>query len=224
MTQVEAVILGLDPAKHTSGAGLLVPDYGGMNEEPHPFRGEYVLQEFGKVVSQAERERYIESLLDTALELKLPPVVAAEAWDPPRHRRVRLPGGEITFALDQKWTYETILGIGEGWGRWSAEIEAANEYLAEEKLPAIIVVRFTPNEWRDALFGTRRAKDSEALKATAERYFETVFGYRASSDISEAGCIALCASTSSAVADTVAAWGRAFETKKPKTKKRRRAA
>ena len=192
---IEAVILGIDPAKHTSGATLLVPYYGSITEVPKPFDGSYAIDKFGKVVSQSERERFVQALLDTALELKLPPVVVAETWDPPRDRRIRLPNGETAFARDPKWTYETILGIGEGWGRWSAELESANEYLAEEGLPPLIVVRVTPNDWRDAVFGPRRAKDTEALKATASRYFEGVFGYAVPDDIAEAGCISLWGTT-----------------------------
>ncbi len=206
MLPIEAVILGLDPALHKSGAGLLCPDYGGMNEKPHAFQGQYVLEEFGKVLSQSERCRFVEAASDRAIDLGLPLVVMAEEWDPPRDRKVSLVGGGHSYVKDQKWTYETILGIGEGWGRWSAELENVAECLLDEGHPAMIVERVTPNVWRDERFGPKRPRESEALKACACRYFEGVFGYKASSDISEAGCIALYATTSDVVRQRVAEW------------------
>lgn len=214
---IEAVFLGLDPALHTSGAAILIPDYG--ETEDRPFNGEYVLHEFGKVVSQSERERYIQSLIEMAEELELPAVVNAEIWDGPRSKKTRLPNGSFGIVMDQKWTYTTILGIGEGWGRWSAEIESANEYLQSQKLPSIILNRTLPNDWRDMLFGTRRAKDTETLKATAQRYFHGVFGYPASNDIAEAGCIALAGTLDEAVAGAVAEW----HTKSKKLRRLRKA-
>jgi hypothetical protein len=186
---IEAVFLGIDPAKHTSGAAILIPDYGETDQEP--FQGNYVLHEFGKVLSQAERERYLLSLIDMAEELSLPAVVVAEIWDGPRSKKTMLENGSFGRILDQKWTYTTILGIGEGWGRWAAEIESANEHLKNEKLPEILLKRISPNDWRDQFFGKRRPRDSVAEKATACRYFHGVFGYSASDDIAEAGCIAL---------------------------------
>jgi hypothetical protein len=218
MLPVEAVFLGIDPALHKSGAGLLCPDYGGMNEDPHPFKGEYVLEEFGKVLSQTERCRFVESAADRAIELELPLVVMAEVWDPPRDRRVPLVGGGFAYVKDQKWTYETILGIGEGWGRWSAELENAAEWLSDEGHPEMIVERVTPNTWRDDRFGPKRPRDSEALKAFACRYFEGVFGYKASSDISEAGCIALYATVSDVVRKRVEEW---HKNKAPRKRKRK---
>jgi hypothetical protein len=206
---VEAVLLALDPAKHTSGAVILVPDYGNgmLGEDEHPFEGNYVLSEYGKVVSQSERGRFVESALDTAMEFDLPLIVVAEEWDPPRLKRLRLPGDQSGLLMDPKWTYTTVLGIGEGWGRWTAEIETASEYLVEEeKLPPIPVIRATPNTWRDALFGARRPKDSVSLKETARRYFEGVFGFAASHDISEAGCLSLWGTTAEEVAAAAAAW------------------
>lgn len=221
-TPIEAVILGLDPAKHRSGACILMPDYGPMDGSPQPFSGQYVLHEFGKVVSQAERERIMESFIDLALEMHLPPVVMAEEWDPPHDRRVRLPNGEIVYARDPKWTYETILGIGEGWGRWSAEIECVNEMLIEEdNMPPVLLQRVTPNDWRDEMFGPRRPRETEPLKITAQRYFKGVFGYDVSDDIAEAGCISLFATTAPAVASAVVGWRESLQ--KPKARKKRRA-
>jgi hypothetical protein len=209
LTSIEVVLLAIDPALHTSGAAILIPDYGPM-DDPHPFKGDYILYEFGKVVSQSERERYVESLLQTASEYELPAVVVAEIWDGPRGH-------------DQKWTYETVLGIGEGWGRWSAEIEAANEYLREEGLPEVALERVLPNDWRDALFGRNRPKDTETLKATACRFFEGVFGYKASADISEAGCIGLYGLTAPAVAERATEQLRLTSAVKKPKKRRRKA-
>ena len=208
--ETEAVVLGIDPALHTSGAAILLPDYGNsmLGEAPHPFVGNYTLFEFGKVCSQSERERYITTLLDLSEEFDLPPVVIAEEWDGPRDRKIRLPGGETGWARDPKWTYTTIMGIGEGWGRWSAEIEMANEIRREEKSgPDIIMERALPNDWRDEVFGHNRPKDTESLKATAVRFFHGVFGYAVIEDVAEAGCIAICGLRRPSVAAAVAEWG-----------------
>ncbi len=221
-TTLEAVVLAIDPALHTSGAAVLMPDLGPM-DAPHPFQGDYVLYEFGRVDTQSERERYIETLLELSDELSLPPIVVAESWDGPRDRKVRMPNGEVLLARDQKWTYTTILGIGEGWGRWSAEIEAANEFLRDDGRPGIAVERVLPNDWRDTVFGAHRAKDTEALKASAVRYFEGVFGYQAISDVAEAGCIGLYGLRSPAVAGAAEAWAAAQKRPKkaPKRKPRK---
>jgi len=210
---VEAVILSLDPAKHRSGATILVPDYGNplLDEEEHPFRGDYVIAEFGKVESQGERRRYLEAAVEYAEEAPqpLPVVVVAEEWDPPRDRRVRGPGGRFYLLKDQKWTYTTILGIGEGWGLWQAEIHAINESFAEDGLPSIPVLRVTPNEWQ-LLYGPHRPKDTEARKATACRWFEAVFGYKAADDIAEAACIGLWATQAPAVREVVETYNAAY--------------
>jgi hypothetical protein len=195
---VEAVLLSLDPAKGTSGACIIAPDYGNptVGEAEHEFLGDYALIEFGKVETQAERERFVESFLETAEELGLPPVVVAEEWDPPRNKRLRLPGGEPGLLMDPKWTYETVLGIGEGWGRWAAELETASAFLEEEHgLPPIPIIRVLPNTWRDEFYGPGRPKD-----------FETIFGFAASYDISEAGCIGLWGTTSPLVSAAVVTW------------------
>lgn len=216
----EAVVLGIDPALHTSGAVILIPDYGNpmAGEEPHEFRGVYCLHEYGKVTSQAERERFVTSMLEISDELSeeqgkdIPPVVAAEEWDGPRDRRIRMSNGEIGWARDPKWTYTTIMGIGEGWGRWSAEIEVANEVRREEQIsPDIILERLLPNIWRDIIFGENRPKDTDSLKAAAVRFFEGVFGFRVSEDIAEAGCIALAALSKKEIGKLVAEWCRKMD-------------
>lgn len=234
---IEAVVLGIDPAKHTSGAAILVPDYGNgmVGEDPHPFRGDYCLYEFGKVTSQSERERYVTTLLDLSEELSeehgkiLPPVIIAEEWDGPRDRKIRLPGGESGWARDPRWTYQTIMGIGEGWGRWSAEIEVANEVRRDEKIsPDILLFRTLPNDWRDAIFGENRAKDTDNLKATAVRFFKGVFGFDVSDDVAEAGCIGLHGLRNPLVAVAVEEWREkmrsllAFEKAVERAKKRKK--
>lgn len=219
---IEAVILGLDPAKHTSGAALLIPDYGNtmVGEDEHLFDGSYALSEFGKVTSQSERERFVESGLEESEDLGLPLIVVAEEWDPPRTRKVRLPGkNQFAFVMDPKWTYKTVLGIGEGWGLWSAELLAAGASLVEENLPPVPVERVTPNEWRDDLWGPRRAKASEAVNEQAKRYFEGVFGYKVCADIAAAGCIALWGTTSLRVEAAVRDWEKSRDQQKSARKR-----
>ena len=207
---IEAVFLGLDPAKHTSGAVILAPDYGNtlLGEKEHPFDGRFYFEEYGKVITQAERERFTQAAFDCAEELGLPLIVVAEEWDPPRVRKMRLPGPGSRFAIvmDPRWTYKTILGMGEGWGLWNAIFHISNETLAEDKLPALHIERVTPNDWRDDLWGPRRAKDSEGAKSQAQRFIETVFGVIVSGDIAEAGCIAMWGATSIAVREAVREW------------------
>jgi hypothetical protein len=213
---IEAAFLVLDPAKHTSGAVVLLPDYGNemAGEDPHPFEGQYALDEFGKVETQEERERFVQAWIDIGTEMELPLVVVAEVWDPPRCRRLRLPGGQSGFLMDPKWTYQTVLGIGEGWGLWQAELLAAEASLVEDGIAAPPVVRVTPNDWRDELWGKQRAKTTEALKTQAVRYFEGVFGYAVGHDIAEAGCMSLWATTSDRVADVIASGKRSKKSKK----------
>lgn len=215
---IEAVILGLDTAKHRSGAVILAPEYGGTAwEEEHPFDGRYYLEEYGKVVTQEERGRFTDAAFECAEELDLPLIVVAEEWDPPRARKVRLPGPGNRFAvvMDPKWTYKTILGIGEGWGLWSAVFATANESLAEDKLPPLPVERVTPNDWRGDLWGKQRAKSSEGAKSQAQLFFEAVFGFSVSDDIAEAACIALWGTTSSCVAEAVQNWLKAVDRHSP---------
>ena len=127
------------------------------------------------------------------------------------------------MVMDPKWTYKTILGMGEGWGRWAAELESASAFLVEEGFPPLIIIRKTPNDWRDALWGGRRGKSTEAANEQAKRFFEGVFGLAvAYVDVAVAGCIALCGTTEAAVADAVKKW-HASRPKK-KTKNQRKAA
>lgn len=221
---VEAVFLGLDPAKHTSGAALLIPDYGNptLGEKEHAFEGHYALEEFGKVESQEERERFVQAGLDCSIELGLPLIIVAEEWDPPRLRKTRLGPERFALIMDPKWTYKTVLGIGEGWGLWSAEIHSANVSLVDDKLPPIIVERVTPNTWRDGLWGPQRAKHTEGAKSQAKNFFEAVFGYAASDDISEAGCIALWGTTSTEVAELAEKWHEEARRKRVASKKKKK--
>ena len=226
---IEAVFLCLDPAKHRSGACLLIPDYG-SDEKEHAFAGNYFLAEYGKVTSQEERGRFVESLLDASAEYGLAPVIVAEEWDPPVDKKVRLPDGQWAVVKDPKWTYETILGIGEGWGLWAAEFQIASASLLEENTPALIVERVTPNVWRDGVFGEHRGKGRDENKATAMRIFEHIFGFAASEDISEAGCIGLWGTCAPVVETAVARWESELDAMEaalraktqPKTKKKRR--
>ena len=208
---LEIAVLGLDPAKGTSGAAILIPDYGFDGDEP--FKGGYALSDAMEVKTQDDRRGCIETLLETADTYELIPVVVAETWAPPITRKVRNAKGGWDIAMDQKWNYKTILGMGEGWGLWQAEIHAA-------ELP--ILERVLVNDWRDLMFGQRRPKTSVELKTTAKRYFEAMFGYKASDNISEAALIGLCGATRMpTVAKAVQKELKALE--KPKPARRRKA-
>jgi len=205
---VEAAFLGIDVAKGTSGVSLLMPDYGFDGDSP--FEGKYVLLEAGEVRTQDERVEWIERLLDSAEDYNLVPVVIAETWDPPITRKIRAPDGSWLIGMDQRWNFDTILGMGEGWGLWMAEIYAA-------EIP--VVHRVTPNTWRDELFGKRREKSTEASKEMAKRAFEGLFGYRVSADMAEGAMLALYGAVKSPqVADEVKAELRRRELNKPKKK------
>lgn len=206
---VEAVFLGIDVAKKCSGAVILTPDYGPDGDQP--FSGRYALGDTGEVKNQDERIEWVEKLLQEADTFGLVPVVVAETWDPPLTRKVRTPDGSFWIAMDQKWTFDTILGMGEGWGMWMAEILAAD-------VP--VIHRVTPNVWRDALFGTRREKSTEACKVLAKRAFEGLFGFSASADIAEGAMLAIYGATHSEdVAKAVEAELRREELNKPPPKK-----
>lgn len=137
------VLLALDPAKHVSGAALFVVEGSGTKTTPLAYE---------RVTKQSQRHLLVEMATKYAERWACPLVVVAEEWDPPRHKR---------SGFDQKWTYKTVLGVGEGWGRWTAELE---------NFDVRHVVRVTPNTWRDAVFGKTRPKNSEDLKALAAMY------------------------------------------------------
>jgi hypothetical protein len=163
--RAEAVLLALDPAKGKSGAALLRPD-------GHKTR----LVTSAVVTRQEERETFVASARELAKLLTVPLIVVAEEWDPPR-----VSGGK---RVDKNWNYPTILGIGEGWGRWTAEFERYG-------IPELDVVRVTPNVWRDALYGKQRVQDSDGLKKFAVNYVEQRMQQTLPHDAAEAVCLGL---------------------------------
>lgn len=164
------VILALDPAKSKSGAAILLAS----NE----------LISAGLARRQPVREYFVRLAASLAHDLKRPLVCVAEEWDPPRHKRKRTAQGEEKVEFDQRWTYPTILGMGEGWGLWRAELY---RYRVKN------IVRVLPNDWRNALFGKRRAKDTDSAKLQAVDHIERLFGERMKDDVAEAVCIGLWA-------------------------------
>lgn len=162
------VILALDPAKSKSGAALMLDER------------TFVLG--GLARKQSVREYFVREASSLAAALGRPLVCVAEEWDPPRHKRKRTADGEERVEFDQRWTFKTIMGMGAGWGLWEAELE---RYRVKH------IVRVTPNTWRDALFGKRRAKDTKSAKRQAVLHALALFGEEMPDDVAEAVCIGL---------------------------------
>jgi hypothetical protein len=167
-----AVVVAFDPAKRSSGAAI--------------FLGPGVLHSAYTVKKQSEREYVVKTAVELARAADRPLVCIAETWDPPRHRRRRTVDGAERVEFDQKWTYKTVLGIGEGWGLWAAELE---------RYEVKYIVRKTPNEWRDRLFGKRRGKRTDDAKAQAVLYARCILKSIKDNetDLAEAVCIGACA-------------------------------
>lgn len=165
---IAAVILALDPSKHRSGAAVMLgPD-------------KVVLA--ARARKQVQREFFVREALRYGAMLGLPVVVVAEEWDPPKHRRIRQANGTFKTEFDQKWTFPAILGVGEGWGRWTAEFE--RQGIREEH-----IIRATPPVWRDGLFGKRRPRDTKGAKAYAIAYVAQRFQLELDDDSAEALCL-----------------------------------
>jgi len=179
------VVLGLDPAKAVSGSAVLQIDGDRAR-----------LLANARVTTQADRAETVARACALSAERDMPLVVVAEEWDPPRHKRPpkTLPGvAPETSGFDQKWTYKTILGMGEGWGRWTAEFERFGVRRIE---------RVTPNVWRDAIFGKKRPKDTESLKRAALFYARARLGLEGVDDnVADAVCIGLWGMYAPAVLD-----------------------
>lgn len=167
----KAVLLGLDTAKGKSGACLVRPQDTGLKLVTH-----------GVVRKQHERDLFVSSAKELAQVFNIPLIIVAEEWDRPK--------GYGKNKKDKHWNYDTILGIGEGWGKWTAEFE-------RHDISMLDVIRVTPNIWRDALFGRDRPKDSDALKQVAIDYAKRrTGGLELPSDVAEALCIAIWGSHS----------------------------
>lgn len=159
----EAVFLLLDPAKQKSGALISRPGQRGLQ-----------IVTGATVSRQADRDTFVASAKELSVAHDLPLIVIAECWDPPR--------GSGPNKVDKRWNYPTILGMGEGWGKWTAEFE-------RHGVPMQDVIRVTPNVWRDALFGAHRPVDSAELKKTAVYYVQQRLRVTLAEDVAEAACI-----------------------------------
>lgn len=164
----ECIVLALDPSKSRSGAAILT--------------GQRSAHLFGPAKKQSARESFVRAAVELANTRGLPVLIVAEEWDKPRHKRVRNARGDETVEFDQKWTFQTILGMGEGWGRWAAELE---------RYDIRSITRVTPNRWRDDLFGKRRGKDTKSAKKMALLFAENHFALslQEDDDTAEALCL-----------------------------------
>ncbi len=182
-TRAEAVFLLLDPAKHKSGALITRPSAQGMQ-----------IVTGAIVTKQNERDEFVGSAKELAAVHDLPLIVIAEEWDPPRGTIV---GPD---SVNKRWTFPTVLGMGEGWGKWTAEFE-------RHGVPELDVVRVTPNDWRDAVFGkTARPKEREELKKHAVKYIQQRMKMTLAEDIAEAACIGLWGLHAPAVHHRIEVW------------------
>lgn len=194
-----AVILGLDSAKGVSGSTLLVPHIEPrytalvgrstkMYDRIPPVRT-YTLEHFCEVKTQLDHENCVMHLIQRAKELGLPPMVAAETWTPGR------------------WGFETVLGMGEGWGWWTAELRRAAERFPE--ITPIHVERVVPDRWRQDLGIYLLAapdRDGPALKRAAVQYVKSRLNVRVPVDVAEACCVGLWGAMNDNVHERVEKW------------------
>lgn len=168
-TCVDAVILALDSSKASTGAAIFYPKHV-LNGELSPqgaFNGGYRIAHPDIIKTQALRKTYVELGMQGAQALNVPLLVVAEKWTP-----------------HGVWGFDTVLGMGEGWGWWSS--------LFHDDLHPSQIIRIEPNQWRNAIFGKRRPKDREQLKALACQYVRARFHFETVDDVAEAICIGLC--------------------------------
>jgi hypothetical protein len=197
-----AIILCIDSSKACSGSALLVPHIepqashllghvGRYSDKPQvearmPEVRSYNVEHFCEVKTQTDHENCVMHLVKRSLELGLPPIVAAETWTP------------------GKWSFKTVLGMGEGWGWWTAELRRALE--AHPEVAPIHVERVTPNQWRDDLFGKKRSQEREELKRDAVHYVKNRLGLKVPVDAAEAICVGLWGAQNDEVHRKVLAW------------------
>ena len=179
---VNAVVLCLDAAKHKSGSSLVIPD--------RKARGGLQILHRCEVTEQEDREACVRHLYSEALARGLPPAIYAEIWTPMG-----------------KSTYETLLGLGEGWGWWTAEFNRAAK-LHRQVLVAPVICRATPDEWRDALFGPHRPRKRAPLKELAIQYVHSLFGFHVGDDVAESLCIGLYGIRNQRLLDEVRKWSK----------------
>jgi hypothetical protein len=182
---VDAVVLCLDAAKEKSGSSLIIPN--------RHARGGIEVLHACLVQDQADREACVRHLYAAAFERNLAPAIYAERW---------MPVG--------KSTYDTILGLGEGWGWWTAEFNRAAAAHADV-LPKLVVERATPDEWRDGIFGARRPRKRDPLKELAIAYVQSVLGLKVGDDVAESLCIGLFGIRERRFIDEVRKWKKRHE-------------
>lgn len=193
-----AVILGLDSAKGVSGSTLLVPHIEPrytalvgrstkMYDRIPPVRT-YTLEHFCEVKTQLDHENCVLHLVQRAKDLGIPPIVAAEGWSPGR------------------WGFDTIIGMGEGWGWWTAELRRAAERFPE--ITPIHVERVVPDRWRGDLgiYRLSPTREGPDLKRAAIQYVKAKLGVRVPADVAEACCIALWGAQNDNVHARVEKW------------------
>lgn len=193
-----AVILGIDSAKTVSGSTLLVPH---IEPRPQALLGRsdklyarippvrsYTLEHFCEVRTQADHENCVMHLMTRAQELGLPPMVVAESWTPGR------------------WGFAQIIGMGEGWGWWTAELRRAVERFPE--VAPVHVERVTPARWREDLgiYHLAESREGPALKRAAIQYVKAKLNVRVPADVAEAAAVALWGAQNDNVHERVEKW------------------
>ena len=128
-----------------------------------------------EVVNQSGRLVWAQYAVELAEDCRCPLIVVGEEWTP---------HGLSTAAF---------ASLCESWGKWLAAFETAG-------VPPGQILRVTPNVWRDAVFGKKRPKASEALKAYACLYVDKKLDQpRLSHNIAEALCIRVWAQHAASV-------------------------
>jgi hypothetical protein len=143
-----------------SGVALCSPEYDSRNR----ITG-YDTNSLCEVVNQSGRLVWAQYAVELAKDCDCPLIVVGEEWTP---------HGLSTAAF---------ASLCESWGKWLAAFETAG-------VPPGQILRVAPNVWRDAVFGKRRPKTTEALKAYACLYADKQLDQpRLSHNIAEALCI-----------------------------------
>jgi hypothetical protein len=167
------VFLAIDSAE-VSGVALCSPE-----EEMRTRISGYDTIGFGECKHQAARESWVGEAVEESRNCQLPLVIVGEAWTP---------HGMSTAAF---------ASLCESWGKWLAAIES----VTNDAGLAPHIVRVPPNTWRAAVFGKRRAKTREGLKAQAVAYCQNALKQppHLSDNIAEALCLQVWASRASEV-------------------------
>jgi hypothetical protein len=143
-----------------SGVALCLPEYDSRNR----IIG-YDIDSLGETVNQSGRRVWAKYAVELAKDCDCPLIVVGEEWTP------------------HGLSTATFASLCESWGKWLAAFE-------DVEVPTGQILRVAPNVWRDAVFGKRRPKTTEALKAYACLYVDKQLDQpRLSHNIAEALCI-----------------------------------